>query len=54
MANGRPPWAAYRELMLVPLIDLDKCPGVKPVGVGETWRRMLAKCVLVVTGEEVK
>ena len=28
MANGRPPWAAYRALMLGRLIGLDKCPGV--------------------------
>ena len=52
MANGRPPWAAYRVLMLGRLIFLDKCSGVRPVGVGETWRRMLAKCILSVTGVE--
>ena len=33
MSNGRPPWAAYRELMLERLIGLDKCPGVRSVGV---------------------
>ena len=37
MANGRPPWAAYRELMLGHLIGLNKFPGVRPVGVVETW-----------------
>ena len=36
------------------LIGLEKYPGFRPVGVGETWRRMLEKCVLVVTGEEAK
>ena len=36
------------------LIGLDKCHWVRPVGVGETWRRMLDKCVFVVTGEEAK
>ena len=54
MANGRPPWAAYRLMMLGRLIGIDKCPGVRPVGVGETWRRMLVKCVLAVTGAEAK
>ena len=50
MANGCPPWAAYRAPMLGRLIGLDKCSGVRPVSVGETWRWMLLKCVLVVTG----
>ena len=46
MANGRPPWTAYRELILGRLIVLDKCPGVHPVRVVETWRRMLREvCV---------
>ena len=54
MSNVRPPWMAYRELFWGSLIDLDKCPGVRTVGVGETWRPMLAKCVLAVMGEEAK
>ena len=33
MSNGLPLWAAYRELMLERLIGLDKCPGVRSVGV---------------------
>ena len=52
MANRRPPWAAYRALMLGRPIGLDKCPGVWPVGVVDTWRRMLEKCVLAVAGAE--
>ena len=36
------------------LIGLDTCPGVRTVGVGETWRQMLANCVFVVTGAESK
>ena len=54
MANGRPLLSAYRAMMSGRLIGLDKCPGVRPVDVGETWRRMLKTCVLVVTGEEDK
>ena len=54
MTNGRPSWVAYRALMLGRLIGLDKCPGVRPLGVGETWRRILEKCVMVVTGAEAK
>ena len=33
-------------------IALNKQLGVRPVGVGETWRRIFAKCVLKVTGPE--
>ena len=54
MANNLQPWAAYRALMLGSLVGLDNFTGVRPVGVGETWRRMMEKCVLVVTGVEAK
>ena len=54
LGNGRPPWAAYRVLMSGRLIALDKQPGIRPVGVGETWRRMMAKCLLKVAGPEAK
>ena len=37
-----------------PLIVLDKLIGVRMVGVGETWRRLMAKCVLKVMGQESK
>ena len=36
------------------LIALDNQPGVIPVRVGETWRRLMAKCLLRVTGQESK
>ena len=34
------------------LIALDKQPGVRLVGVGETWRRLFANIVIKVTGPE--
>jgi hypothetical protein len=54
LANTSLPWARYRAIMASRLIALDKCPGVRPIGVGETLRRLLAKCVLAVAGEEAK
>ena len=54
MANGCPPWAAYRELILGHLISLKKLPGFWTVVVGETWLWMLDKYILVVTGAEAK
>ena len=54
LGNGRPPWAAYWALMSGRLIALDKQPGIRPVGVGGTWRRLMAKCLLEVAGPEAK
>ena len=52
LANEIPPWAAYRTFMPGWLIALDKQPDVRPVGVGEKWRRIFANIVLKVTGPE--
>ena len=38
--------------MSVRMIALDKQPGVRPVGVGETWRRLFDKIILKFTGPE--
>ena len=54
LGNGRPPWDTYRDLMSGRLIALDKQPGIRPVRVGESWRRMMAKCLLRVAGSEAK
>jgi hypothetical protein len=35
------------------LLALDKMPGVRPIGIGETWRRAIAKAVLLIAGREV-
>ena len=54
MDNSSPPWAAYRALMACRLVVLDKRPGVRPVGIGETLRRALAKLVMREAGDQAK
>ncbi|WP_288991944.1 hypothetical protein, partial [uncultured Marinobacter sp.] len=34
------------------LVALDKSPGVRPVGIGEVYRHLMAKCVLKVAGHQ--
>ena len=52
LANGSLPWAAYHAFISGRLIALEKKPGLHPVGVRETWRRLFPKIVLKVTGPE--
>ena len=52
IANGSPPSADYLAFMSGRMIVLDKQPDVRPVGVGETSRRLFTKIVLMVTGPE--
>ena len=52
LANGSLPWSAYRAFISSRLIALDTQPGLCPVGVGETWRRLFTKILLKVTGPE--
>ena len=54
LANRGTPWDSYRAVMSGRLIALDKQPGVWPVRVVETWRQLMAKCVLRLTGDEAK
>ena len=50
LANQNPPWDAYKAFMFGHLISLEKLTGVCPVGAGEIWCPLFAKCVLNVTG----
>ena len=54
MVNNHPPWAVYRTHMYISLVGLNKHPVVQHVGVGKTWKRIMAKCVMKVAGHEAK
>ena len=54
MSNTAPHWAAYRALQTCRPVALDKGPGVRPVGIGEIWKRGMAKCTLNILGEDAK
>ena len=52
LANRSQTWPAYFAFMYGHLIALGKQPGVSPVGVGEMWIPLFAKCVLRFMGPE--
>ena len=54
MANSSSPWAAYCALMACSLVALDKSPGVRPLGIGETLRQAMTKLVMRAAGDQVK
>ena len=54
MANSFPPWAAHCALMACRLVALNKRSGVRPVGIGETLCRALAKLVMREAGDQSK
>jgi hypothetical protein len=50
LSNGNPPFAAFRAALENRLIAMDKFPGVRPIGIGDVLRRLVAKCVLTGAG----
>jgi hypothetical protein len=54
LANSHPSWAAYHALMAGRLVALDKCPGVHPLGIGKTWRRICVKLITSACGSAAK
>ena len=49
LCNSIVPWDNIRALVASHLIALDKCPGVRPIGIGETLRRVIGKAVCMAT-----
>ena len=54
IANEIVPWSQIRALMSGRLIALDKCPGVRPIGIGECLRRIMCKCVADATKKDLE
>jgi hypothetical protein len=54
LSNTLVEWEDISALMANRLIALDKCPGVRPIGIGECLRRILGKCIVLVTGPDVE
>ena len=54
VANSLMPFNFIRALISSRLVALDKCPGVRPIGVGECLRRVMAKAVMIVAGRDVQ
>ena len=47
-----PPWDTYNTLMACCLVALDNRPGVRPMEIGETLRRDMAKLVTRAAGDQ--
>ena len=42
-----------RALLACRLIPLNKCPGVRPIGIGEASRRIISKAVMTVLKDDI-
>ena len=49
LCNSIVPWDSIRALVASHLIALDKCPGVRPIGIGETLHRIIGRAVCLAT-----
>ena len=53
-ANSVLEWTEIKELMANHLVAVDECPGVRPIGIGESLRRIVGKTMTLVTGRDVQ
>ena len=49
LCNTITPWEDISALVACRLIALNKCPGVRPIGIGETLRRIIGKTICLAT-----
>ena len=54
LANSIVDWDELSSLVSCRLIALDKSPGVRPIGVGETLRRILGKTICLITRSDIE
>ena len=54
LLNSIVPWEDISALVANRLIVLDKCPGVRPIGIGETLQRVVGKALCYATRVDVE
>ncbi len=54
LANDSPPWAAYRATMSTRAVAFNKFPGIRPISIGESYRRLWARLVISQTRDQAK
>ena len=54
LSNSFVDWTQIQALLSNRLIALDKSPGIRPIGVGETLHRILGKSVALVTKDDAQ